>query len=82
MTTPRKRRSEFRKTPRCPICGAAGCLVTGPKSAPIAVVCRRVESVKVIGSYGYLHVLDQRGPVFAWTPAGRELARMAREAAG
>jgi hypothetical protein len=77
----RKRPSEFRKTTRCPVCHGDACLVTGPKSAPVAVVCRRTTSPKQVANLGWLHVLDQRGPVFQFTPAGIEVGRMVREAA-
>ena len=75
-----RRQSEFRTTTACPVCAKAGCLLTGPRSAPVAAVCRRVESPKRVPDVGYLHVLDTRGPVFAWTPAGRELVKLARRA--
>jgi hypothetical protein len=78
MTTRRKRRSEFRTTTRCPICGAAGCLVCGPRKSPVAVICRRTISPNPVGSVGFLHMIDHGGSVFAWTPAGREVARIAR----
>jgi len=77
MTT-RKRQSEFRNTTRCPICAKAGCLVTGPAKAPIAAVCKRVESRKAVASRGWLHVIDKTGPVFAFTRAGAEVAKMNR----
>jgi len=78
MTTRRKRRSEFRTTRRCPVCGAAGCRVCGPKTQPTAVICRRTISPKPVANLGFLHVVDVRGPVFAFTRAGIEVMRMAR----
>jgi len=78
----RRRRFEFRTTNTCPVCAKAGCLVSGPRSAPVAAVCGRVESPKPVGSLGYVHVLDTRGPVFHFTPAGRELVKLARNGEG
>lgn len=78
MSPRQKRHSAFRRTTCCPVCAEAGCLLTGPTSQPVAVVCKRVESVKMVGMYGWVHVLNDRGPV--WTRWRDEVRRMAREA--
>jgi len=52
---------------RCPVCRHAGCLFAGPHDRPTAVICVHVESREWIGELGWLHVLDDRGPVWsAW----------------
>jgi len=59
----------------CPVCHVAGCLYAGPHNSPVAVVCAGVESPQRIGTAGYLHVLDERGPT--WAPWRTSLARLA-----
>jgi len=49
----------------CPVCRLADCLIAGPRNHPTAVVCLHVESLERIGTAGWLHVLDDRGPVSA-----------------
>lgn len=59
----------------CPVCHAAGCLYAGPPADPTAIVCAQVESSERIGTRGWLHVLDDRGPI--WSPWRCSLARLA-----
>jgi len=84
MSPRRRPHSEFSKTTRrspCPVCHQAGCLLTGPTSQPVAVVCRRTKSPKPVGNLGFLHVIDVHGPVYQFTSWGRELAKMVQNGA-
>jgi len=60
----------------CPVCRAVGCLYVGSHDSPVAVVCARVESPQPIGTAGWLHVLNDRGPT--WAPWRVSLSKLAR----
>ena len=50
----------------CPVCERPDwCLFAGDESAPSAAICARVESDKLVGEGGWLHVLRSDGP--SWT---------------
>lgn len=51
----------------CPVCGRGDwCLVAGPEGDPTAAICARIESAKLVGDAGWLHILRKDGD--AWKP--------------
>ena len=55
------------KAAPCPVCGRVGsCVYAGNPSAPDAVLCLNVPSERICGR-GFLHRMDEHGPVWpAW----------------
>lgn len=64
----------------CPVCNRpTGCLIASEGST-VAAICSRTESRQRIGTLGHLHLVVDRGPIWA-TTRHRVLkaARMLRE---
>jgi hypothetical protein len=56
----------------CPICSKPDwCVFSGPEDSPTAVICARIESPKLCGQSGWLHILDTSGPT--WSPHIRKI---------
>jgi hypothetical protein len=64
----------WRYSRRCPICRRGGCIVAGPSA--VAAVCVHTESKQRIGTIGWLHVLDNGGPL--WSSWRCSLQRLAK----